>query len=56
VVTTFAIGLAMMPAADEPNKPLAVAKIVGLTAVLIGTGWAVFASSRRKAREISHNG
>ncbi len=49
VVTTFAIGLAMIPAADEPNKPLAVAKIVGLTAILIGTGWAVFASSRRKA-------
>jgi glutamate:GABA antiporter len=49
VVTACAIGLAMIPAADEPNKPLAVAKIVGLTAILIGTGWAVFASSRRKA-------
>lgn len=48
-VTSLAIGLAMLPAADEPNKPLAVAKIIGLTALLIGIGWWVFASSRRKA-------
>ena len=39
--------LAMLPAADEHNKPLAVIKIVGLTAILIGVGWAVFTSSRR---------
>lgn len=49
VVTSFAIGLAMLPAADEPNKALAVTKIIGLTAILIGTGWGVFAHSRRKA-------
>jgi amino acid transporter len=49
LVTACAIGLAMLPAADEPNKPLAVAKIIGLTGILIGAGWAVFASSRRKA-------
>lgn len=48
-VTSMAIGLAMLPAADEPNKPLALAKIIGLTALLIGAGWAVFASARRKA-------
>jgi amino acid transporter len=48
IVTAFAIGLAMLPAADEPNKPLAVAKIIGLTAILIGAGWAVFSNSRRK--------
>lgn len=48
IVTAFAIGLAMLPATDEPNKPLAVAKIIGLTAILIGAGWAVFANSRRK--------
>lgn len=47
-VTSFAIGLAMLPAADEPNKPLAVVKIIGLTAILIGAGWAVFARSQRK--------
>lgn len=49
VITCLAIGLAMLPAADEPNKPLAVAKIVGLTAILIASGWAVFARSQRKA-------
>jgi amino acid transporter len=46
--TLFAIGLAMIPAPDEPNKPLAVIKIVGLTGLLIGAGWAIYASSRRK--------
>jgi len=53
LVTLFAIGLAMLPAADEPNKPLAVAKIIGLTGILIGTGWAIYASSRRKAARAS---
>ena len=49
LVTASAIGLAMLPAADEANKPLAVAKIIGLTGILIGIGWAVFTNSRRKA-------
>jgi amino acid transporter len=49
LVTSGAIALAMLPAADEPNKPLAVAKIIGLTGILIGAGWTVFVSSRRKA-------
>ncbi|WP_156680698.1 APC family permease [Sphingomonas profundi] len=50
LVTTLAgILLASMPAADEPNKPLAVAKILGLTAMLLGIGWAIYAASRRRA-------
>ncbi len=49
LTTLCAIGLAMIPAADEANKPLAVAKIVGLTAILMGIGWAIFASSKRAA-------
>ena len=41
------IGLTgLAPAADEPNKPLAVLKIVGLTAILIGIGWHHGASLR----------
>lgn len=48
--TLAAIGLAMLPAADEPNKPLAVAKILGLTGLLIGVGWAIYAASKRRAR------
>lgn len=55
VVTTLAIGLAIIPAADEPNKPLAVVKVVGLTAVLICSGWAVFANARRKVAAIERH-
>lgn len=52
VTTLCAIGLAMMPAADEPNKSLAVVKIVGLTGVLLAVGWAIYAASKwRAARE-----
>ena len=47
--TLCAIGLALLPAADEPNKPLAVVKIVGLTGVLLGVGAAIYAFSRRRA-------
>ena len=43
--TAISIGLAMFPADDEPNKPLAVIKIVGLTAamILLGVGLYVLA-------------
>lgn len=47
LTTLCAIGLAMIPAADEPNKPLAVVKIVGLTGVLLCVGWAIYATSKR---------
>ncbi len=50
LTTAFAIGLAMLPAADEPNKTLAVLKIVGLTGILIGAGSAIYASARWRAR------
>jgi amino acid transporter len=46
--TLFAIGLAMMPAADEVNKPLAVLKIVGLSGLLFGLGWVIYALARRR--------
>jgi amino acid transporter len=50
LTTTIAIGLACVPAADEPNKPLAVAKIVGLSVLMLGLGAAVYAIGRRRAR------
>jgi amino acid transporter len=50
VTTAIAIVLACVPAADEPNKPLAVAKIVGLSLVLIAIGAIVYFVGRRKAR------
>lgn len=44
--TAMTIALSAVPADDEPNKALAVAKVVGGTIVLIGAGVAVFLGSR----------
>ncbi len=46
--TTIAIGLAMLPAEDEPNKPLAVIKIVGLSAATIVLGIGLYVIGGRK--------
>jgi hypothetical protein len=48
--TTLTILLSVVPADDEPNKGLAIAKVVGGTVVLVGAGVAVFLAERRKAR------
>jgi glutamate:GABA antiporter len=48
--------LATFPADDEPNKPLAVIKVLGLTALMIGSGALVYFLGRRnltKARRLS---
>jgi hypothetical protein len=47
--TLVALVLAAMPAVDEANKPLALAKIIGLTLVLLGAGAAVYRAGRRRA-------
>jgi amino acid transporter len=47
VTTAASLVLALFPAGDEPNKPLAVAKILVLTVLLIGSGVAVFAAGNR---------
>ena len=51
LTTIFAIVFSTIPAADEPNKPLAVVKIVGLTLVLLAIGAAFYgvAQWRRRA-------
>lgn len=46
--TAISIVLACVPAADEPNKPLAVVKIVGLSGLMIAVGAAVFFAGRRR--------
>ncbi len=51
--TAFTIVLSAIPAADEPNKPLAIAKVVGGTIVLIGAGVGVFLFSRWKTRRMA---
>jgi amino acid transporter len=48
--TAITIVLSVIPAGDEANKPLAVAKVVGGTGALVGLGVCVFLFSRFKAR------
>jgi glutamate:GABA antiporter len=48
LTTTFTIGLAVIPQPDEPNKLLAVIKIVGLSGLLVLIGaWIYWAGKRR---------
>src|SRR5439155_26934724 len=49
LTTALAIVLACIPAADEPNKVLAVGKIVGLSAALVGVGAIVYMAGKRRA-------
>jgi hypothetical protein len=39
----------LIPAADEPHKVLAVAKVVGLTVVLLAAGVFIFGWGKAKA-------
>ncbi|HUN86170.1 MAG TPA: APC family permease [Terracidiphilus sp.] len=48
--TSITIVLSTIPGADETNKALAVTKVLGGTAVLLGLGVMVFVAERRKAR------
>ncbi len=49
--TLGAIVLSLVPRADEPNKLLAVGKVVGMTALLLAGGVALYLNgSRRRAR------
>ena len=52
--TAITILLSAVPADDEPNKTLAVIKVVGGTAVLIAAGVAVFLFSRWKTRRLTN--
>ena len=49
--TALTIVLSAFPADDEPDKVLAVVKVVGGTVVLVGAGFAVFLGSRFIARQ-----
>ena len=49
VTTAASLALAVVPPASEPNKPLAVAKVIGLSIVLLAIGVAIYiAAARRK--------
>jgi glutamate:GABA antiporter len=47
--TSVTIVLSLIPGANETNKPLAVAKVLGGTVVLVGAGVLVFVLEKRKA-------
>lgn len=48
--TAIAIVLACVPAADEPDKTLAVAKIVGLSVLMLAIGAGLYLIGRRRVR------
>jgi amino acid transporter len=53
LTTTATIVLSLIPQPDEPNKPLAVVKIVGLSGLLVLVGaWIYAAGKRRAARQL----
>jgi len=54
--TLAAIVLSLFPAADEPNKPLAVLKVVGLTALMVGSGVVVFLLRTRRLEGTGEGG
>jgi amino acid transporter len=49
VVTAISIVLACIPADEEPNKPLAVVKVVGASLALVAVGAAVYAVGKKRA-------
>lgn len=49
LTTAFSIVLAALPAPGEPNKTLAVVKVVGGTIVILGAGVVAYVLGRRKA-------
>jgi hypothetical protein len=42
--------LSLFPGADQPDKMLAVVKVVGATLVQLGLGVAIFLAERRRTR------
>ena len=50
LTTLLTIVLSVIPPDEEPNKPLAIAKVVGSTLFLIVAGVAVYSVSRRRSR------
>jgi amino acid transporter len=56
LATTITILLSVVPPADDPNKPLAVLKIVGGTAVLMAIGGWIYWAGKKKALATTHVG
>src|SRR3569833_197182 len=50
IATATTIVLSLFPGADQPNKALAVIKVVGATLIQLGLGIAIFTAERRRSR------
>ena len=50
--TALTIVLSVIPGDEEPNKPLAVAKVLVSTVVLVGAGVVVFWIAQGKRRKL----
>jgi glutamate:GABA antiporter len=50
LTTLLTIVLSVIPPEEEPNKPLAIAKVIGSTVFLVGVGIAVYYASNRRLR------
>src|SRR5215813_11963887 len=53
LTTLVTIVLSVIPPDEEPNKPLAIAKVIGSTIFLVGVGVAVYYASERRLRRLS---
>jgi amino acid transporter len=51
ITTLLTIVFSVIPSPDEPNKILAVTKIVGLTTLLVGSGWLLFLLGNRSRQK-----
>jgi len=52
LTTTLTIVLSVVPQPDELNKPLAVLKVVGGSAVLVAIGAGIYRWGKRRARHV----
>jgi hypothetical protein len=50
VTTTLTIALSLLPQPDEPNKPLAILKVVGSTGTLLLIGAVIYWLGKRRTR------
>jgi hypothetical protein len=53
VSTSLTIFLSVFPAADEPHKVMAVVKVVGGTAIMIGLGLVLLLIAHYKGRRLA---
>jgi hypothetical protein len=47
ITTSITICLSVLPSDDEPNKPLAIGKVLGMAIVLLAAGVVLFAVGKR---------